>query len=178
MGKHANPRRVDISFSTAQTQLCKDRHTEAVSVDSWLYHQPLENCVVQGRASTDTCRGMTTWMYREKEWEMQSWQPSSSWFSSSTPWLPLPSGSVRCPWTPGVFLCFLLSYISSDSIWYLQTEFCIKIHSSILHVLIPSSLTYCFFKKWGLIPMNMLYTHSKTGMIDMKDNPVNMMPSN
>ena len=140
MGKRANPRRVDIPSSTAQTPP-KDR--DCVCWFMTVSPTP-RKLSVQGRASLDTCRGMTAWMYREKEWETQSWQPSSPWFSPSTPWLPLPSGSVRCPWAPALSLCFLLSYINSDSIWYLQTEFCIKLthhsymYSFLLHELIAS----------------------------------------
>ena len=140
MGKRANPRRVDIPSSTAQTPP-KDR--DCVCWFMTVSPTP-RKLSVQGRASLDTCRGMTAWMYREKEWETQSWQPSSPWFSPSTPWLPLPSGSVRCPWAPALFWCFLLSYISSDSIWRLQIEFCIKLthhsymYSFLLHELIAS----------------------------------------
>ena len=53
-------------------------------------------------------------------------------------------GSVRCPCAPALVLCFLLSYINSDSILYLQTEFCIRfthhsyIYSFVLHEVIDS----------------------------------------
>ena len=101
MGKHANPRRVDIPSSTAQTQLCKERDC----VCWFMTVSPTPRKVsVQSRASLDTFRGMTAWMYREKEWEMQPWQPSSPWFSHFTAWLSLHWALWDAP-EPQLYFC-------------------------------------------------------------------------